>query len=89
PSKIVDDGLNGIARSGLALRIDRNETVNQLEEAKLLEYGTYYIQIGTFIDRIDWNAHGMKTPSLSLCFKDSFDARRKKSSRFLSGGCEM
>ncbi|BAD76641.1 hypothetical protein GK2356 [Geobacillus kaustophilus HTA426] len=75
---IVDDGLNGMARSGLALRIDRNEMVNQLGEAKLLEYGTYYIQIGTVIDRIDWNAHGVKTPSLSLCFKDSFDARRKK-----------
>ncbi|OAO87144.1 hypothetical protein TGS27_0449 [Geobacillus stearothermophilus] len=34
---IVEDGLNGIADSSLALRIDGNEMVNQLGQAQFLE----------------------------------------------------
>ncbi|KYD31431.1 hypothetical protein B4110_3683 [Parageobacillus toebii] len=78
-----------ITGSGLALRIHRNQPVNQLREAKIFENGTYYIQIGTFINRPNSNVHDGKTPLHSLCVKDLFDTGMKKSSRFWSRGCEM
>ncbi|AST00306.1 hypothetical protein VC88_04160 [Geobacillus sp. A8] len=86
---IQDEQPDNIAGSGLALGIHRNQPVNQLREAKILEDGAYDIQIGTFINSLNSNVHGVETPLLSLCTKDLFDIGMKKSSRFSSGGCEM
>ncbi|NNU97771.1 hypothetical protein ES017_14765 [Anoxybacillus sp. EFIL] len=55
----------------------RNQPVNQLGEAKILEDGAYDIQIGTFINRTNSNVHDGKTPLRSLCFKVLFDMEIK------------
>jgi len=86
---IQKDQLDRIAGSGLALGIHRNQPIDELEKVKILEKGTYYIQIGTVINLTNLNIHGGQTPLHSLCVKDSFHIDAKKSSRFSSEGCEM
>ncbi|KYD24790.1 hypothetical protein B4113_2122 [Geobacillus sp. B4113_201601] len=83
------DQLDRIAGSGLALGIHRNQPIDELGKVKILEKGTYYIQIGTVINLTNLNIHGGQTPLHSLCVKDSFHIDAKKSSRFSSEGCEM
>ncbi|KFZ32149.1 hypothetical protein JS44_16465 [Anoxybacillus flavithermus] len=74
---------DNVAGSSLALRVHGNETINQPREAKILENGAYYIQIRTFINGTDLNAHDVETPLLSLCFKDSFDMKIKNPPDFV------
>ncbi|WP_241771941.1 MULTISPECIES: hypothetical protein [Geobacillus] len=66
---IQKDQADDITGLGLALRIDPNQPLNQLGEAKILEDGVYDSQIGTFINHPNSNVHDGKTPLRSLCFK--------------------